>query len=102
MGIAPPRSGGIWDRQVTLDALKNGCQMETRRVIFSDNEQRVSFITGTKRIGSFRFHETILSFGEPGSLGILACWGDMLTWKSAKDWWYRPCDIGGASLGRQE
>ena len=28
-------------------------------------------ITETKRIGSFRFHETILRFGEPGSL--LAC-----------------------------
>ena len=39
-------------------------------VIFSADEQGVSFITETKRMGSFRFHETILSFGEPGSLGV--------------------------------
>ena len=40
-----------------------------KQVIFSDDELRVSFITSETH-GTFRFHETILSFGEPGSLGI--------------------------------
>ena len=37
-------------------------------VILSENEQGVSFITSETH-SLFRFHETMVSFGEPGSLG---------------------------------
>ena len=42
----------------------------TNPITLSDDEQGGSFIT-SKTQGIRRFHETILSFGEPGSLGII-------------------------------
>ena len=58
-------------RQVDKSTAKTGYQTSSRTYppsLFSEDELSGCTITETKR-KVFKFHETILSFGEPGSLG---------------------------------